>query len=201
MNFRNRRHYLIRLVSPTAAISAVALVAACVSGQGERLSPVGSDGVWAPGVDRRGDTVSGLEVGHRLLAAGQYELAMDAFNRAALEEGLTAEVLSGLGSASLGLGRLGQAETLLRRAVDKEPQWPEALNNLGTVLLEQRKYAEAEQILRRAYALDNGQSDAIRDNLRLALENLDNTGHSIATGEQDKLVRKGGGVYRIETTP
>ena len=129
MNFRNRRHYLIRLVSPTAAISAVALVAACVSGQGERLSPVGPDGVWAPGVDRRGDTVSGLEVGHRLLAAGQYELAMDAFNRAALEEGLTAEVLSGLGSASLGLGRLGQAETLLRQAVDKEPQWPEALGS------------------------------------------------------------------------
>lgn len=201
MNFRNRRHYLIRLVSPTAAISALALMAACVSGQGQPLKPVSPNGVWAPGVDQRGESVRALDVGHRLLAADQYELAIEAFNRAALEEGLTAEVLSGLGSANLGLGRLGQAETLLRQAVDKEPQWPEALNNLGTVLLEKGEYAEAEQILRRAYALDNGQSDAIRDNLRLALENLDNTGHTAPTGDQDKLVRKGGGVFLIETTP
>ncbi|MEC7303396.1 MAG: hypothetical protein VXV97_12705, partial [Pseudomonadota bacterium] len=42
----------------------------------------------------------------------------------------------------------------------------------------------------RAYALDNGESDAIRDNLRLALENLDNPGHTAATGSEYNLVRQ-----------
>lgn len=201
MIFRIRRTHLFRLVSPAVAASAIALAASCVSGPGNGLAPIAADGTWAPGVDTRAEGVSGLDVGHRLMAAGQYELAIDAFNRAALEDGLTPQVLSGLGSANLGLGRLGQAEALLRRAIKEEPQWPQTLNNLGTVLIEQGKYAEAEQILRRAYALDNGQSDAIRDNLRLAIENLDNTGHSGANGAQDKLVRQGGGLYRIETTP
>ena len=199
MTTRTRRTHLFRPVPPAAATCVFALVAACMWGQDNRLSPGKSSGAWAPGVDTREAAVSGLEVGHRLMASGQYELAIDAFNRAVLEEGLTPEILSSLGSANLGLGRLGQAEALLRRAVKEAPEWPAALNNLGIVLLEQRKYAEAEQILRRAYALDNGESDAIRDNLRLALANLDNPEHSDATGSEYKLVRQGGGVYRIQT--
>ena len=202
MIFRTRRTHLFRLVPPAVATCAFALVAACVMGPGNGLAPTKSEGVWAPGVDKRAEAVSGLDVGHRLMASGQYELAIDAFNRAALEEGsLTPEILSSLGSANLGLGRLGQAESLLRRAVQEAPEWPAALNNLGIVLMEQGKYPEAEQILRRAYALDNGESDAIRDNLRLALENLDNPGHTAATGGEYNLVRQGGGVYRIQMTP
>ncbi len=201
MTFRTRCTHLFRLVPPAVAASAFALVAACVLGPGDGGLKRRPDQVWAPGVDPRAEAVSGLDVGHRLMAAGQYELAIDAFNRAALQEGLTPEILSSLGSANLGLGRLGQAEDLLRRAVKEDPAWPAALNNLGIVLLERGKTAEAEQILRRAYALDNGESDAIRDNLRLALENLDNPGHSDATGSEYKLVRQGGGVYRIQTTP
>ncbi|KUP92361.1 tetratricopeptide repeat protein [Tritonibacter horizontis] len=201
MTFRTWRTHLFRLVPPAAAASASALVAACVLGSGDGVLNGKGDRVWAPGVDTRAEAVNGLDVGHRLMAAGQYELAIDAFNRAALQEGLTPEVLSSLGSANLGLGRLGQAEDLLRRAVKDAPEWLEALNNLGVVLLERGKTAEAEQILRRAYAFDNGESDAIRDNLRLALENLDNPGHSDATGSDYKLVRQGGGVYRIQTTP
>ncbi|TNJ42019.1 tetratricopeptide repeat protein [Phaeobacter sp. B1627] len=201
MTFRTRRPPLFRLVPPAVAACACALVAACVMGPGNGAFNGKASGPWAPGVDTRAQAVNGLDVGHRLMAAGQYELAIDAFNRAALDEGLTPEILSSLGSANLGLGRLGQAESLLRRAVKGAPDWPEALNNLGIVLLERGKTAEAEQILRRAYALDNGESDAIRDNLRLALENLDNPGHSEANGSEYKLVRRGGGVYRIQTTP
>jgi len=201
MTNRSRRIHLFRLIPSAAAASVITLVAACTSGPGGTLSPPNTGDTWAPSVDPRAAAVSGLDVGHRLMAAGEYDLALDAFTRAALEEGLTPEVLSGLGSANLGLGRLGQAEDLLRRAVQADPEWPEALNNLGTVLIRQKKFAEAEQVLRRAYALDNGESDAIRDNLRLALENLDRPGHSDVTGDQNKLVRQGGGVYRIETTP
>ncbi|MCG7625650.1 MULTISPECIES: tetratricopeptide repeat protein [unclassified Epibacterium] len=202
MTTRTRRTRLFRLIPPATVTCALALVAACVSAPARNsLSLTDDQGVWAPGVNPTKDAVNGLDVGHRLMAAGQYELAIDAFNRAALNEGLTPEVLSSLGTANLGLGRLGQAEDLLRRAVRDAPEWPEALNNLGVVLMEQGKHAEAEQILRRAYALDNGESDAIRDNLRLALENLDNPGHTAATGEEFKLVRRGGGVYRIQTTP
>ncbi len=154
--------------------------------------------VYAPGVDLSAEAVDGIEVGHRLIAAGQYELAIKSFNRAALDQGeIDVEVLSGLGSANLGLGRLGQAETLLRRAVAEEDSLPEVWNNLGVVLMERGKTVEAEQIFRKAYALDNGESDAIRDNLRLALAKSQNS--AIPEGEEAdyKLVRRGGGSYLI----
>lgn len=156
---------------------------------------------YAPGVDSRKQAVSGLEVGQRLMAAGEYELALDAFNRAILEEGMSVEILTSIGSANLGLGRLGQAEKQLRQALTMDASWPAANNNLGIVLLEQGKTAEAEQYLRRAFALDNGQSDAIRDNLRLALEKLDNSAHSGPKGTDYNLVQQGGGLYRIQLTP
>lgn len=158
-------------------------------------------GPFAPGVDPSGDAVDGIEVGHRLMAAGEYELALDAFTRAALDQGMTPEVLTGLGTANLGLGRLGQAESLLRRATDEAPDWPEAWNNLGVVLMERNKTAEAEQIFRKAYALDNGQSDSIRDNLRLALAKSENDANNEAQNNEYKLVRRGSGDYLIRETP
>ena len=73
------------------------------------------------GVDARGEAVDGLLVGHRLMEAGEYELALKAYYRAAAEQGINVDVLSAIGSANLALGRLGQAETLLRRAVEAGP--------------------------------------------------------------------------------
>lgn len=195
-----------RCIKHLTATGIIVLVAACSfnNGTGGRLGSGlrnNYDSPYAPGINKRGKSVGGLEVGHRLMAAGEYDLALDAFSRALLEEGPTAEVYSSLGSANLGLGRLGQAEDLLRRAVKIDPNWPEALNNLGIVLLERDKTAEAEQVLRRAFALDNGESDAIRDNLRLALVKLDNSTHSDPTSSDYKLVQYGGGFYRIQQTP
>ena len=153
---------------------------------------------FAPGVDLGAEAVDGVEVGHRLMQAGEYELALEAFTRAALDQGLTPEILTSMGSANLGLGRLGQAEDLLRRAVAEEPEWPEAWNNLGVLLMEQDKIPEAVQIFRKAYALDNGQSDSIRDNLRLALAKSENPDNVLA--EQDyKLVRRGSSDFLIRT--
>jgi Flp pilus assembly protein TadD len=156
--------------------------------------------VYAPGVNQRAVAEDGVEVGHRLIAAGQYELAIKSFNRAALEQGLDVEVLSGLGSANLGLGRLGQAESLLRSAVKKDAKQPEVWNNLGVVLMERGKTVEAEQILRRAYAMDNGESDAIRDNLRLALAKSENPDSLEVDDDNYKLVRRGSGDYLISST-
>jgi tetratricopeptide (TPR) repeat protein len=178
------------------AVTLVLLVASCAPKPISQLP----DGPYPPGVDRSKDAVDGIEVGNRLMAAAQYELALDAFTRAALEHGMTPEILTGLGTANLGLGRLGQAETLLRRAVVAAPDWAEAWNNLGVVLMEQGQTSEAQQILRKAYALDNGQSDSIRDNLRLALAKTEIPDNN-EQNEEYKLVRRGGSDYLLRTTP
>lgn len=177
-----------------AAMLCIALMAGCADG-GQPKGP------YAPGIAAKGASVDAMVVGHRLMAAGEYELAMDAFSRAALDQGLSADVLAGLGSANLQLGRLGQAEDLLRQAIKTDEAAPSAWNNLGVVLMEQGKVGEAEQVLRRAYALDNGQSDSIRDNLRLALAKLDNSGYGTDEEQDYKLVRQGSSEYLIRTIP
>lgn len=159
------------------------------------------DGPFPPGVDRSKDAVDGLEVGHRLMAASEYELAMRAFTRAALENGMTPEILTGMGTANLGMGRLGQSETLLRRAVVEAPDWAEAWNNLGVVLMERGQIAEAQRVFQKAYALDDGQSDSIRDNLRLALAKSENSDNSDGQNEDYKLVRRGSSDFLIRKTP
>lgn len=185
------------------AITCLATLAACSSGGPFAPGSVtrGEATPYAPGLNTRAEAVDGLLVGHRLMAAGEHELALDAFRRAAADQGLTADVLSALGSANLALGRLGQAEELLRRAVKEDATAPEAWNNLGVVLMERGKTAEASQIFRKAYALDNGQSDAIRDNLRAAIEKTENSNFVGDKDQEYKLVRRGSSDFLIRTTP
>lgn len=156
---------------------------------------------YAPGLKKNGDAVDGLIVGNRLMAAGEYELALDAFSRAALEHGFTAEVLTSMGTANIGLGRLGQAEELLRRALKEDEKSPVIWNNLGVILIEQGKNAEAEQFFRRAFALDDGESDSIRDNLRLALAKLDTPDYKEPQEQEYKVVRRGSGEFVIRKIP
>lgn len=177
-------------------VAAVAL-SACSQGIGAK-----GDGVYAPGVNRLATAEDGVEVGHRLISAGEFELALRAFNRAALDRGETdAEILLGMGTANLGLGRLNQAEEMLRLALEKKADWPELYNNLGVVLMEQGKVTEAAQIFRRAYALDDGQTDSIRDNLRLALSKIENPVTTTEDKNEYKLVRRGTSDYLIRRTP
>jgi Flp pilus assembly protein TadD len=184
-----------RTATYALALTAQLGLAACSTGG---FSAAGEQ-VYAPGVNQNAKAEDGIEVGHRLIAAGQYELAIKSFNRAALEDGIDVEVLSGLGSANLGLGRLGQAESLLRRAVKVDAEQPEIWNNLGVVLMERGKTVEAEQIFKKAYAIDNGESDAIRDNLRLALAKSENSDTLAVDNDNYKLVRRGGGDYLISS--
>jgi Flp pilus assembly protein TadD len=181
---------------PALTLGIVLILAACAPG-GLGTSP---GGPYAPGLRPGAQAEDGLVVGHRLMEAGEFELALKAFTRAAYEDGLTVDVLSALGSANLGLGRLGQAETLLRRAIATDEAIPETWNNLGVVLMERGQEAEAEQMFRRAYALDNGESDSIRDNLRLALAKLDDTRYDPV--QQDfKMVRRGSSDYLLRRIP
>ena len=110
-----------------------------------------------------------MTVGHRLMEAGEHELALKAYLRGAGETGINADVLSAIGSANLSLGRLGQAESVLNRALELDPNFVPALNNLGVVMMEQGKTGEARVYFQKAFALDSGETDSIRENLMLAI--------------------------------
>ncbi len=142
--------------------------------------------------DRNGTGIDGLLVGHRLLESGEYDLALRAYLRAAAEQGVNADVLSALGSANLHLGRLGQAEALLRQAVKLDQTFVPALNNLGVVLMERGKTGEARVVFQQAFAEDSGQTDSIRENLKLAIAKSEKT---IYADQEEtpkfKLVRRG----------
>ena len=180
-------------------IGAVGLLAAC--------DPAGGFGAntgnpFAPaGVSRGEVSVDGLLVGHRLMAAGEFELALKAYLRGAAQHGLNVDVLSALGSANLKLGRLGQSEKLLRDAVKQDPSVAPAWNNLGVVLMEQGNIGEAARVFKTAFAVDSGESAEIRENLRLALENLENPVYSEPDNNNFALVRRGAGDYLLLSTP
>ena len=101
--------------------------------------------------------------GHGFMASGDAEAALEAYRQAAVT-GSGADALASMGTASLALGRLGQAERLLRRATETAPEDAAAWNNLGVVLLETGRHDEARAAFRRAVALDDGVS-GVRDNL------------------------------------
>lgn len=155
---------------------------------------------YAPGVETSGG-VDGLLVGHRLMEAGEYELALKAYYRGAAEHGMSVDVLSAIGSANLRLGRLGQAEDLLRDAVKKDGTFIPAWNNLGVVLMETGQVGEASRVFKTAYALDSGESDSIRKNLQLALENIDKPIYTEEDTSNFELVRRGSSSYLLLETP
>ncbi|MEM9319406.1 MAG: tetratricopeptide repeat protein [Pseudomonadota bacterium] len=178
-------------------IMSLAALAACDAFQGQRLQS-GFEGLPPPpGTAVLRDAVDQMIVGDRLMEAGEFELALRAYYRAAAENGTDAVTLMAIGSASLALGRLGQAETTLRSAVDLAPNEPVAWNNLGVVLMEQGNYGEARQVFQRAFALDSGRSDAIRENLQLAIARMEDSAYTPPEQNETRfdLERRGGGRY------
>ena len=169
---------------------ALILLGACGDAGGLPKNP------YAPALARGEEAVDGLTVGHRLMAAGEYDLALRAYYRAAGERGVTVDVLSAIGSADLHLGRLGQAERMLRRALEADQTFVPAWNNLGVVLMEQGKTGEAVETFRRAFALDSGEDAQIRENLRLAMVKLGDPSYS-GPDNNFALVRRGNGVYLL----
>ena len=178
------------------AMLALTLLAACDTAGGFQAS---EERLYAP--EGRPDgvkSVDGLMVGHRLMEAGEFELALDAYNRAVTERGVNVDVLSAIGTANLRLGRLNQAEQVLRRAVELDETFPPAWNNLGVVLMERGNIGEASRVFRLAFALDSGANPEIRENLVLALAKLDNPEYSAE--ENYRLVRRGPGHFELRGT-
>jgi tetratricopeptide (TPR) repeat protein len=169
----------------------VVILAGCVPAGGvSRNQPYG--------VNARGEAVDGLIVGHRLMEAGEHELALKAYLRSAGERGVNADVLSAIGSANLALGRLGQAEKILRRALELDPNFVPALNNLGVVLIENGQSGEARVVFQQAFALDSGETDSIRENLMLAIAQSEASVYDSAQEEEKgefRLVRQEKGKY------
>lgn len=160
----------------------------------------GPDQVASQGRDIA-EAVDGLVVGHRLMAAGEYELALRAYYRASAETGVNADILSAIGSANLRLGRVQQAEQVLRRALEQDETFVPAHNNLGVALSEQGKWGEAGLHFRNAFAFDGGRSSEIRENLRLAIEKTEETGYDTREAHQLSLVRRGQGRFLLLDTP
>lgn len=179
-----------------AAIAIIMSLAGC--GEGFNSDP---ENPYAPGLAKNGESVDNLLVARRLMDAQEYELAIDAYSRAAIDEGLSSDILAGIGTANLGLGRLDTAERLLRKALAEDERSPEIWNNIGVILIERGEIPEAEQMFRRAFALDNGESDAIRDNLRLALAKSENSAYDGNTEQDYKVVRRGSGDFKISQIP
>lgn len=148
------------------------------------------------------DDADGLLVGHRLMAAGEYDLALRAYYRSMAQRGPTVDALSAIGSANLRLGRLGQAERMLRRTLDLDAEFVPALNNLGVVMVENHEWGQAAHLFRNAFALDSGRSEEIRQNLQLALANLQDSGYSAENNNNNfALVRRGNGRFLLLATP
>jgi tetratricopeptide (TPR) repeat protein len=174
------------------------VAAAALAGCTPRLAPLDTA---APGVSRNAaPVVDPLIVGDRLLAAGEAELALDAYIRAAKDHGVTPEISLAISSANIALGRLGQAERDLRSLLDEDAGNVGAWNNLGVVLMERNATGEAKRSFETAFALDNGNSAEIRENLRVALAKMENTTY---TEEQTAftLVRRGNGVFTLSRRP
>lgn len=185
----------IRFLASTALALTLVLTACGTTGGG----PFGARDV-GNGVNPNEASVDGLIVGHRLMAAAEYDLALKAYLRAAGEQGFTADVLSALGSANLHLGRLNQSEDLLRKAVVEDANFVPALNNLGVVLMERGNYGEARLFFQRAFAADSGQTDMIRENLMRAIAKSEDAVY-VEPEETSRftLVRRGYSTYELLT--
>ncbi|MFN3845434.1 MAG: tetratricopeptide repeat protein [Paracoccaceae bacterium] len=183
-----------------AALALTTCLAACNTAGGAGLFAGKPDVTrnTAYGVNPREQSVDGLIVGHRLMAASEFDLALKAYLRAAGDQGFTVDVLSALGSANLHLGRLNQAEDLLRKAVVEDANFVPALNNLGVVLMERGKFGEARLFFQRAFAADSGQTDAIRENLMRAIAKSEDAVYA-EPEEKPKftLVRRGYSTYEL----
>lgn len=189
-----------------------AIVVMCFAGltactalpNGGRLAPLDRalEIAAPPGTVVLQDEVDQILVGDRLMDAGQPDLALRAYYRAAGNTGLDAEVLTAIGAANLALGRIGQAEDQFRQALEIDESFVPAWNNLGVALMERGDYGQARRAFEQAFALDSGQTDAIRDNLRLSIARMENIIYNETNARPALgLIRRGGGVYDLRPQP
>ena len=130
---------------------------------------------------------------------GHADAALALLERAVAAAPAHADLRSNFGNVLQALGRLDAAEREYRAALAANPALVAAWNNLGVVLMEKGETAEASRVFQTAFALDSGQSDEIRKNLRLALAKLDNPAYDAPEESKFSLVRRGQGEYLLLT--
>ncbi|MEL6425925.1 MAG: tetratricopeptide repeat protein [Pseudomonadota bacterium] len=118
------------------------------------------------------EAVDPVETGYKLLAVKDYNNALRAFKRAGTQN-VDEAVLVGLGAASHGLGRLGQAEDFLRAAINQNPNSISAWNNLGVVLEDRKRYRAAVNAFRTAFLIPGGDTAVVRQNLFVAQKRIE----------------------------
>ena len=161
------------------------------------VSRAATGDLLAPPGAAQGEGVDPAIVGDRLLAAGEAELALDSYFQAAGRTGVDASLLRSMANASLALGRLGQAESLLRDALKSAPADAAAWNDLGVVLTERGVHGEAHEAFRRAFALDPN-TPAILQNLRMAAARLEASRDVAGIDDDFTLTRRADGVFQLE---
>ena len=143
------------------------------------------------------------EIGLRLLAQDQPEMALRAFNRAmaaADGPGARAKAMTGAGVAMIRLGRMTEAARTLEAAValaPGAPGTPVTLNALGVASYAAGRPEEALAAFRRAEALAGGEDPAIRANIALA-EAAVREAADVELDEFDyDVIQYGHGVWRL----
>jgi tetratricopeptide (TPR) repeat protein len=128
-----------------------------------------------------------LTRGNKCMAQGDFDAAVDHYEKLLELSPRHREALNNLGAAQLKLGRYSDAEEVLRKTVQLHPNYAEASGNLGNLLrCKGGHVAEAEMWLRRAIKLNPKYLDA-RINLGLTLAFL---GRLIDAKAQFKKVLK-----------
>lgn len=176
----------------------LAALAGCAPGQqtvGEMLAG------YAPApVPEATAEVTNLEIGRRLLAAGQPETALKAFLRSASIDGLSAAAMTGAGVAAEQIGLARDARTYFRAAVELDPNSILARNNYGVALYRAGDYQGARAAFQAAFVLSGGTNAVAAQNLAL----VDHKIAELAQGDPVPVdlgyavVRTGSSVYAIE---
>ena len=132
-------------------------------------------------------------------ALGNHEAALTLYSRGRLGRPDDARLLAAQGESTRALGRLNQAEPLLRRALAADPELPAAWNALGILLLDTDRPSEAVRAFERAFALTRGSSASIRANLSRAMEIRDSADYARPEEASATLTYRGSGDYLLST--
>ena len=172
------------------AVAAAIIAAGCAQ--------PGSQAQTAPA----GASSSGLsagDIGVRLIAANQNEMAVDAYARQIAAEGVSAEAFTGLGVAYHRLGRPKFAIKYFRGAIDLDPNLAVARNNLGVALYAQGEITAALSEFERAFALTGGLDPAVRTNIGIAEIAIASRAEDVEVDDADfDVIQYGQGVYRLQ---
>ncbi|MEO0362088.1 MAG: tetratricopeptide repeat protein [Pseudomonadota bacterium] len=141
-----------------------------------------------------------LQIGVRLLASNQADMALRAFNQEMAENGPSAEALTGAAIANMRVGRGPLATKLLRKALRLDPFYAPAHNNLGVALYDEGDYLGALTAFQKAHELTGGSDPAVAVNLDMAAFVVADTAKTTPQLDESEfeVILYGNGLYRLE---